>query len=105
MLLRSVLGQKQAGRFDHDLGADLVPFQLGRIPEGGEANPPAVHDQDVAVNRDLPLESAVHRIVLEHIGQIVGFKQIVDADDLEVLEVLSGGAKHHAADAAESVDP
>ena len=32
------------------------------------------------------LEAAVHRVVLQHVGQVVGLEQVVDADDLDVAE-------------------
>ena len=54
---------------------------------------------------DLALEAAVHAVVLQHVGQVVGLQQVVDADDLDVVsEVLHRSAEHHAADAAEAVD-
>jgi hypothetical protein len=46
----------------------------------------------------------MHRVVLEHIGQVVRLEQVVDGNDLDVAEVLHGGAQHIAADAAKTVD-
>jgi len=46
----------------------------------------------------------MHTVVLEHVSQIVGFEQVVDADDFNVVEVLHRCTKHHAADTPESVD-
>jgi hypothetical protein len=59
-----------------------------------------------AFDGDIALEVAVHRVVLEHVGQVVGLQQVVDADDLDVRELGFPGdsAKHHAADATETVD-
>jgi hypothetical protein len=104
VLLRGFLGEEQARRFDDDVGADGTPVQFGRVLHGGQADATAVDDQGVAVYADLALEAAVHGVVLEHIGQIVGLQQVVDADHLDILEILRRGAEHHAADAAESVD-
>jgi hypothetical protein len=53
---------------------------------------------------DIALEAAVHAVVLEHVGEVVGLEQVVDADDLDAGEVLHGGTEHHAPDAAEAVD-
>ncbi len=50
------------------------------------------------------VEAAVHRVVLEHVGQVVGLEQVVDGDHFNVLEVGHGGTEHHAPDAAEAVD-
>ena len=43
-------------------------------------------------------------IVLQHVGEVLGVEQVVDADDFDVIEVLDGGAEDHAADAAKPVD-
>jgi hypothetical protein len=105
VLLRRFLGQEEAGRFEHHVGADLAPLELRRVALLREADPLAVDDQRVAVDRDLALEAAVHRVVLQHVRQVVGLEQVVDGDDLDVvLEVLDGGAQHVATDAAEAVD-
>jgi hypothetical protein len=104
VLLGSFLGQEQARGLDHHVGADLAPLQLGGVLHRGQADLLAVDDQRVAVDRDLAVEAAVHRVVLEHVGQVVGLEQVVDADDLDVLEVADRCAEHHAADAAETVD-
>jgi hypothetical protein len=66
----------------------------------------AIDDQVAAFDGDVALEVAVHRVVLQHVGQVVGLQQVVDADDLDVRELgfLGDSAKHHAADATETVD-
>ena len=46
----------------------------------------------------------MHAVVLEHVGQVVGLEQVVDAHHFDVRKILNSGAKHHAADAAETVD-
>src|SRR3546814_1885010 len=53
----------------------------------------------------LALEAAVHGVVLQHVGQVVRFQQVVDGDDLDVAaEILHRRAQHVAPDAAETVD-
>ncbi|MNT64342.1 hypothetical protein D3C72_2022340 [compost metagenome] len=70
----------------------------------GEADGLAV-DNDVATfDLDRAFEAAVHAVVLEHVGQVVGFEQVVDGDDFDVGEVLDRAAQHVAPDAAEAVD-
>jgi hypothetical protein len=105
VLLRRFLGEEQAGRLEHDVGADFVPLQLRRVALLRQADLLAVDDQRVAFDRDFALEAAVHRVVLEHVGQVVGLEQVVDGNDLDVvLEVLHRCAQHVATDAAEAVD-
>jgi len=105
VLLAGLLGQEQAGGFDHDVGADLVPLQVGGVALLGEADLFPVDDQGVAIDRQFALEAAVHGVVLQHVGQVVRLQQVVDRDDLDVaVEVLHCRTQHVAADAAESVD-
>jgi hypothetical protein len=105
VLLRAFLGQEDAGGFDHHFGADLAPLQCSRIALGGQADLVAIDDQGGAVHFDGALEAAVHRVVLEHVGQVVRLQQIVDGDDLDVaVEILHRRTQDVAADAPEPVD-
>ena len=99
------IGEEETGGFDDDFGADFVPLQGGRILLGGEADLLAVDDEEVAVDRDVVVEDAVHGVVLQHVREVVRVEQVVDADDFDVIrEVFDGGTEHHAANSSESVD-
>jgi hypothetical protein len=88
-----------------DFGAHFVPFQHRGIALLGQTDLVAVDDQMVAVHRNLALEAPMHRVVLKHVGQVIGLQQVVDGDDLDVAaEVLHRRAQHVAADAAEAID-
>lgn len=105
VLLRGFLGQEQAGGLDHHVGADCIPLEVGRIAFLGQADLVAVDDQRVAVDRHIGLEAAMHRVVLQHVGEVIGLEQVIDGHDLDVIgEVLHRRAQHVAADATESVD-
>ena len=104
MLLAGLLGQEETGTFDDDVGADFIPLQVGRVLLGRQANLLAIDDQGVAIDGDVALEIAMHGVVLQHVGQIVGLQQVVDADHFDPGEILGDGAKRHATDAAETVD-
>ena len=67
-----------------NIGADLVPLQVGRVALLREADAPAVDDQRAAIDTDIALEAAVHAVVLQHVGQVVGLKQVVDGHHLNV---------------------
>jgi hypothetical protein len=69
-----------------------------------QADALAIDDEGIAFDRDLALEAAMDRIVLQHVGQVVGLELIVDGNDFDVAEILHGGAQHIAANAAEAVD-
>ena len=105
MLLRQFFGEKQACGFNHHVGIDFVPFQVGGVALGGEADFLAVNDQIVAIYGDIAFEAAVYAVVAQHIGQIVGFEQIVDADDFNVIgKVLHCRTKYAAANATKTVN-
>ena len=87
-----------------EVGADVVPLEVGRVAFLRQADLLAVDDQRAAFDLHVALEAAVHRVVLQHVGQVIRLQQIVDRDDLDVAEVLHGGAQHVAADAAEAID-
>ncbi len=64
-----------------------------------------VDDEVRTLDLDLMVETAVDRVILEHVGEIVRIEKIVDADDLDILrEVLDRRTEHHATDAAETID-
>jgi hypothetical protein len=98
--------KEMAGRLDHDVGLNLAPLQRLGVALGAKADAPAVDQQVVAVDGHGAGEIAVHRVVLEHVGEVVGFEQVVDGDHLEVCKLLftGDGAEGHAPDAAEAVD-
>ena len=96
--------QKQAGGFNHHIRADRAPVQVGRIPLLGEANGFSIHHQRAILDRHVTLEASVHAVVLQHVGQVIGFEQVVDAHDFDVRKILHRSAKHHAPDAPEAVD-
>jgi hypothetical protein len=106
VLLAAFLGQEQAGGVDHQVGADFVPLQFGGILDGRQADLLAIDHQVVAFDGNVALEVAMHRVVLQHVGEIVRLQQVVDADDLDVRELgfLGDGTKHHATDATETID-
>ena len=104
VLLGGFLGQEQTGGFDHHVGADFVPLQVGGVALLRQADLLAVDDQGVAFDGNFAVKAAVHAVVLQHVSQVVGLQQVVDADDFDVGEVLHCGAQHVAADAAKTVD-
>ena len=104
MLLARILCEEQASSFQHHICADLIPFECSRVFLSGQANLFAIDHERVAIHADRTFEATMHAVVLQHVGQVIGFEQIVDAHDLDVRKVLHRSAKHHAANAAKSVD-
>ena len=104
MGLGLLLGQEHAGGLHHVLGAHLAPGDVLGIHAGEEANLLAVDDDGVVGVLDGAVKAAVHGIVTEHIGHVVGGHEgIVDADKLDVRTV-DARAEDQTADAAEAVN-
>ena len=105
MGLSGFLGQEQAGGLDDHVGADFAPLEVGGVLDGCQTDLLAIDDQGVALDGHIALEAAMHAVVLEHVGQVVGLEQVVDGNDLHVLgKVLHRCAEHHAADATKAID-
>ncbi len=96
--------QEEAGAVDHQISAHFVPLQVGRFFLGGQADGLAVDLQVVAVHGDIAIKTAMHGVVLQHIGEVIRLQQVVDGDHFEAREVLGDGTEGHAADAAEAVN-
>ena len=94
---------KPSGRLKDDLDVQLFPRQLLRILHRQHFDRLSV-DQDLIVFCfDAPLEGAVHRVVLQQIGQCLGVGQIIDGDELQ-LRIAEGSAQDVAPDPSESID-
>ena len=65
------LVQKQAGGFNHHIGADRVPLQVGRVALLRQAYGFAVDDQRAVFDRYLTGKAAMHAVVAQHIGQVI----------------------------------
>ncbi|MPM30687.1 hypothetical protein SDC9_77237 [bioreactor metagenome] len=93
-----------AGRLDHDVRADLAPRQRRRILLRVGHDLVAVDREGLLVVRDLAVEAAEDRVVLEQVGEGVVVGQVVDADDLDISAGGDQGSVEVTADAAETVD-
>ena len=96
---------KSPVEFDHDLDAQVLPRELGRILLGQHFDRLAVDDQIAFLGLDRAVEFSVGRIVFEQVRIGVDVEQVVDRHHFEVL----GGAFNHRlehlpADPAKSVD-
>ena len=100
-----LVGEEETGRLDDDVGGDFVPLEVRRILLGGETDGLAVDDHRVALDLDVVVEDAVNGVVLEHVREVIGIEEVVDADHFDVVrEVLDRSTEHHATDTAEPID-
>ena len=98
-----LLGQEQAGGLDNILSTQLSPGQVGGIALGRDGDFLAIDNDGILGGLHSAVEDAVHGVVLEHVGQVIGGAQVVDADNLN-LGMVHSGTEDHAADAAKTVN-
>ena len=103
MGLALLLGQEQTGGLDDVLGAQLAPGNLGGITLGIDGDLLAVNHDGALGGADSTLELTMHGVILQHVGQVIGGAQIVDAHDFD-LRVIDAGAEDHTANAAKTID-
>src|SRR5437899_1619960 len=83
MLRRALTVGEEARRLDDDIDTEVGPGQRRRVSLREHLERFAV-DRDLALARlDLRLEDAMCRIVLEHVGENIGIREVVDSRDLE----------------------
>ena len=104
-LAPAFLGEEQTGRLDDVLCANLIPSEFVGVLAGRHTDLLAVDDElrllDVSLNR--ALELTMHRVILQHVGQIVNGAEVIDAHDLDVRTILSS-AENETADTTETVN-
>ncbi len=103
-LAAAVAVGEDAGRLEHDVDAEGLPRQLRRILQREHLELVAVDGDAIALGRDVGLEVAQNRVVLEQVGERFSGSQVVDGDDIDRI-VIHRRAHDVAADAAEPVDP
>src|SRR5206468_2764697 len=91
-------------RFHDDVDAELLPRKRRGIALRAHAHLAAVHEDRLALGRDLGRQGPVDRIVLEEMGQSLRVREIVDAHHFEIVGA-ERGAEEHPSDTTESVDP
>ncbi len=100
----SFLREKKTGGLDNYISAHFIPFQFGGIFDSSQADLFTVDDQGITFNGNGAIKAAMHGVVAQHVSQVVGFKQVVNAYDLDVLEIFHGCAEHHAANSTKPID-
>src|SRR6266542_4331332 len=104
MLLGLFALGEQAGGFDDDFRAELLPRQVGRVALGQDLDAVAVDHQALAVDLDMAVEPAQHRVVLQQVGQGLGLGDVVHRYEVELRSPLPGRAEEVPTDPSEAVD-
>src|ERR1019366_3420418 len=112
--LREVLGGvgtvvEEAGGLDHDVDAELAPWQRSGVALGEHLDLDAVDADRGALGLDRARGGAEDRVVLEQVRERARVRQVVDGHPLDVRTLCGpprlGGTQDVPADPAESVDP
>jgi len=73
-----------AGPLEHEVDAELLPGQLGRVGDRGDLHLLAVDDEAVGFRRHGGVEATVHGVVLEQVRQRRRIGDVVDRHELEI---------------------
>ena len=105
VLLGGVGVGEPSGRLEHQIDAQVLPRERGRILLGEDANLVAVDGDRTVFGADLAGIRPVDRVVLEQVRQRFGVRQVVDRHELDVRNFLQArGAQDLPSDAPEAVD-
>jgi hypothetical protein len=89
---------------EHDVDAQVLPGQLGRVPLAEYADGLPVYDESLVPRRDVARQGPVHRVVLEEMGECLGIGEVVDGHELKPAAVLERGPQDVTTDAPKTVD-
>ena len=95
--------EEEARGFANVFRADIAPLERRRVLLRGQADVLAIDHQRVISGLHRAFERPVDAVVLQHVRQLLGIKQIVDAHHFN-LRVFHRRAKNQPANAAESID-
>ena len=84
VLLEVGLLGEPAGQLQGHLAAQGLPREVGRVLLGGDLDVLAVDDQAAFGGLDGPLELALDAVVLEQQSKVLGVREVVDRDDIEL---------------------
>ena len=106
MSLSLLLGEEETGGFNYVFCAYGIPLEVGGVAFCSHTDVLTVHDELALfyVARDLALELTVHRVVLEHVCEVVDRAEVVDTHNLDVVTIFDGSAENETADTTETVD-
>jgi hypothetical protein len=104
--LRFFFVGEEAGAFEDDVDAEVLPRKLLRIFHSEDFDVLAAHGDGRLLGADLGrLERAVDAVVLEKVGEGFRVGEIVDGDDFDVGHLAFDERSQHAAtDSPETID-
>src|SRR5690242_7456961 len=98
-----VARREEPGRLDHNLNTELLPWQLRRVALGEYSKRVAVEHNLITLGLNGMRQHAMHRVILEKMGEGGGIGDVVDGNYLQIL-LMQRRPKEHAANAAKAVN-
>ena len=80
---------EEAGRLEHDVDAEVLPRQLRRVLDRQDLELVLVDRDAVALGRDVRLQVAEDRVVLEQVRERLRVGEIVDRDDIDAASPMA----------------
>ena len=90
MLLSTVHGQVETGGFNDILGTNLTPGDVLCFLLGVDVDVLTINDEffllQVIVHSTV--ETAMHGVILEHIGHVVNVQEVIDTYNFDIVNIL-----------------
>jgi len=97
-------GREHARALDHHIHAQVAPGQRRRVTLLEDPDRLAVDVQVLVIAVDRAIEAAMRAVVLQQRGQGLVARQVVDANDLEVLRTSDHVTESQTTDSTKTVD-
>ena len=105
MSLCLVLGEEETRRFYYVFSFYFVPLEVGGVTFSRYADFLTVDNEEVLFSAEIDgaIELTVHRVVLEHVSQVVNGAEVIDTYNLNVI-AAHGSAENETANTTETVN-
>ena len=103
VLLGGVTLGEQAGGFQNDVYAQLLPGKVGGVAFHGDEDLVTVNDQIFSINGNFTVKLALRGVILEQVGDHFNGGQVIDGNNL-VAFFLGHGAQYVATNTSKTVN-
>ena len=103
VLLGGVALGEQAGGFQNDVHAQILPGKVGGITFHGDEDLVTVNDQIITLDGNFTVKLALRGVILEQVGDRFDRSQVIDGNNL-VAFFLGHGAQYVATNASKTVN-
>ena len=103
VLLGGVALGEQAGGFQNDVHAQILPGKVGGITFHGDEDLVTVNDQIITLDGNFTVKLALRGVILEQVGDRFDRSQVIDGNNL-VAFFLGHGAQYVATNTSKTVN-